>query len=56
MGILDQAEFNGRCPNFLKHAQEGANRHHSLDSQDFLCPASKISRHSTEVARRSLAS
>lgn len=36
LGILDQGEFDDRCPNVLEHAREGTDHHHNLDSQDFL--------------------
>ena len=36
MGIMDQGEFDDKCPNVLEHAREGTDHHHSLDSQDFL--------------------
>ena len=36
LGILDQGEFDDRCPNVLEHARQGTDHHHNLDSQDFL--------------------
>ena len=36
MGIMDQGEFDGQCPNVLEHARESTDYHHNLDSQEFL--------------------